>query len=232
MKKSTPLKYAIVLGAGTVLALSAPFAASAHVTIDPAAAQPGSYAIVTVKVPNESSTAKTNRVELTIPIETPFSSVRYVPVAGWEAELVSEELAEPVTVGDREITEAVTSVVWTALPGSEIGAGQLQQFALSLGPVPDTGSIVLAAEQTYTDGEVVSWSGVGEDAEHPAPVLYVNDAPVDSHGAAAAVAAVETKELASAGSDDVLARMLGIAGLVLGTVGVLIGVTAWRRKVA
>ncbi len=142
----------------------------------PGEAEPGSFSLITVKVPNESATESTTRVELTIPEDTPFGYVSYVPVPGWTTELVKTTLPEPVETIYGEITEAVTTVIWTAQPGSEITDGQMQLFPLSVGPVPDTGSIVLAADQTYSDGTVVSWSEEGEDAEHPAPVLYINDA--------------------------------------------------------
>lgn len=234
MKKSIITRASIALGAGALLAIAAPLAASAHVTVDPGQAEAGSYTVVTVKVPNESETAGTTKVELTLPTDTPFSSVRYVPVAGWTAELVRETLPEPVKVGESEITEAVTKVIWTAEPGSEITAGQLQLFPLSVGPVPDTGSIVLAADQTYDDGSVVSWSETEEGAEHPAPVLYVNDEPVgDHHGAAGGDHEAEegehTEAAAASSGDDVLARVLGIGGLVVGAVGIVLAVTA-RRK--
>ena len=56
-------KGAVALGAGALLAIAAPLAASAHVTINPNAAEAGSYAVITVKVPNESATASTtNRI--------------------------------------------------------------------------------------------------------------------------------------------------------------------------
>lgn len=234
MKKSTITRASIALGAGALLAIAAPLAASAHVTIDPGQAEAGSYTVVTVKVPNESETAGTTKVELSLPTDTPFSSVRYVPVAGWTAELVRETLPEPVKVGESEITEAVTKVIWTAAPGSEIKTGQLQLFPLSVGPVPDTGSIVLAADQTYDDGSVVSWNETEEGAEHPAPVLYVNDEPVgDHHGASGGGHEAEEGENTEAGAaapgDDVLARVLGIGGLVVGAVGIVLAVTA-RRK--
>lgn len=234
MKKSTITRASIALGAGALLAIAAPLAASAHVTVDPGQAEAGSYTVITVKVPNESETAGTTKVELTLPADTPFSSVRYVPVAGWTAELVRETLPEPVKVGESEITEAVTKVIWTADSGSEIEAGQLQLFPLSVGPVPDTGSIVLAADQTYDDGSVVSWSETEEGAEHPAPVLYVNDEPVDDHHGAAggdhdAEEGEHAEASAAASSDDVLARVLGIGGLVVGAVGIVLAVTA-RRK--
>ena len=145
----------IALGAGLLLAVAAPLSASAHVTVSPNTAEAGSYALITVKVPNESATAVTKRVEVDLPTDTPFSSVSYVPVAGWNVELVREQLAQPVRVGQRDLTEAVTKVIWTAAAGSEVADGQLQLFPLSVGPVPDTGTIVLPAVQTYSDGTVV-----------------------------------------------------------------------------
>ena len=234
MKKSI-IGASAALGAGVLLAIAVPLSASAHVTIDPGQAEPGSYTVVTVKVPNESETATTNRVEVSLPTDTPFTSVRYVPVAGWSAELVTSTLPEPVTIGESTITEAITSVIWTAAPGSEIGAGQLQLFPLSLGPVPDTGSVSLPADQGYTDGSTVSWDESGADAEHPAPVLYIDDAPPadhhggagDDHDEATADAASDTTAVSG---DDVLARILGIGGLVVGVVGVVLAVTARRTR--
>jgi uncharacterized protein YcnI len=235
MKRST-IGVPIAIGAGILLAVALPLSASAHVTIDPGQPAAGSYALVTVKVPNESDTASTNRLEVTLPTDTPFTSVRYVPVAGWTAELVRETLPKPVTVGDTTVTEAVTSVVWTADAGSEIGAGQLQLFPLSLGPVPDTGSVTLAADQGYTDGSVVSWNETDADAEHPAPVLYINDAPpADEHGAAHDTVAVEAapeQHAAAPAGDDVLARVLGVGGLVVGAVGIALAVVSRRRSVS
>ncbi|MBH0115778.1 YcnI family protein [Salinibacterium sp. NG253] len=233
-------KAALALSAGAALAIAAPLAAMAHVTIDPGQADAGDYALITVKVPNESETEKTNRVELFLLTDTPFTSVRFVPVAGWDAELVRSELPEPVMIGESEITEAVTSIVWTAQAGSELGDGGLLLLPISLGPVPDVGSVVLAADQSYTDGSVVSWNGVEEDAEKPAPILYVNDEAVDHHDAAAdsdegdhdtAEADEEMHSADSASSGDPVARGLGIAGLVAGLAG-LVAAFAFRRPTA
>lgn len=226
----------LAAGAGLLLAIAVPLSASAHVTVAPNAAAAGSYALVTVKVPNESTTAVTNKVELDLPAETPFSSVSYVPIAGWTTELVKDTLPSPVKVGDNEITEAVTKIVWTANAGSEISAGQLQLFPVSLGPVPDVDKLVLAAQQTYSDGTVVSWSETGTDAEHPAPILYVNEAPASDHHAAggdedhgSSDSAGDTPSTTAAAS-DVVARGLGIGGLVFGAVGIVIAVTVLRRR--
>ena len=233
MNKKSLMNSAVAIGAGAILAIALPLAASAHISVNPSAAAAGSYTVLTFTVPTESETEATSRIEVTLPVETPFASVRYVPLTGWTTELVKQTLPKPVMVSDREITEAVTKVIWTALPGSEIVAGQLQLFSLSVGPVPDTGFIALKAEQTYTDGEVVSWSDEGENAEYPAPILYINDVPAEDHhgGATVAATAVHEEAEAPANSADVLARILGIAGLVVGAIGLVFGVTA-RSKIA
>ncbi|QYH35864.1 YcnI family protein [Salinibacterium sp. M195] len=232
-------KSALALAAGATLAIAAPLAAIAHVSIEPGQAEAGSYALITVKVPNESETEKTNRVELKLPTDTPFTSVRFVPVPGWDAELVRSDLPEPVMVGESEITEAVTSIIWTAQAGSELGDGALLLLPVSLGPIPDVGSVVLTADQTYTDGSVVSWSGTEEGAEKPAPVLYINDEPVGHHDAAATDENTHgdddshddnaaSDNAVAANSSDPVARGLGIAGLVAGLAAVVLAF-AFRR---
>lgn len=243
--KRTPVLLAA--GAALLLALAAPAAASAHVTVSPNVTPAGSWALVNIKVPNESATAVTNKVELALPTDTPILNVSYVPVAGWTTELVRGDLPAPVEVGGNTITEAITTVIWTATPGHEISDGQLQVFPLSLGPIPDTGKIVMVADQTYSDGNVVSWSETSEGANHPAPVLFVNDAPANDHHAGdhddeatesegestgdQTDASETANESASASaSSDTLARGLGIGGLVVGAIGIAVAIAAMRRK--
>jgi len=238
MNKRTTISASVALGAGLLLAIAAPLAASAHVSLAANTAAAGSYSVITFKVPNESETAGTDRVVLNLPTDTPFASVSYVPVAGWTAKLNRETLPTPVKVGESEITDAVTSVTWTADAGSEITDGQLQLFSLSVGPVPDTGSIVLPAQQYYDDGTIVEWTATEADADYPAPVLYVNDAPpADHHGGAAASESESESEsdeehteaaADTVAGDDVLARVLGIGGLIVGAIGIVLAVTARR----
>ena len=228
----------IALGAATALALAMPLAAGAHVGITPNTAAAGSYADITFRVPTESATATTSKVEVDIPAATPFLSVSYLAVPGWDTALMTETLPRLVTVDKTQITEAVTKVIWTAQPGSEIQANEIRQFTLSLGPIPDTGKIVLNALQTYSDGSVVEWTGDAKNATHPSPVLYVRDTPAAEHDADAAAAPAaghdsETTAAAasSATSGDTLARVLGIGGLVVGAVGVVLAVVTRRRSV-
>lgn len=232
MNKKSIATAATALVAGAFLAIAAPLAASAHVTVGPNQAAAGSFALLNFKVPNESATATTTKIVLSLPQDTPFAYVSYVPVPGWTAQLTTEKLATPITGDDGTITEAVTTVTWTAQPGSEITAGQLGVFPLSVGQVPDTGSVAFAVSQVYSDGTVVDWADTTAGAEHPAPVLYVNDAPPSDHHADSTAAAVDVEQTPSTSGGDVLARVLGIGGLVLGVVGLVVAITARRRTSA
>ena len=226
------LTTAAALGAAVLLALSAPLSASAHVSLEENTATPGSFTTLTFRVPNETADgASTNRVELTLPTGTDLlDSVSYLPVPGWTAELVTTKLASPITNGDDTITQAVTRVVWTADPGSEYGPGSLGIFKLFVGPIPDVGRLKLPTEQGYSDGSVVSWSG-GTDSEHPAPVLYIDDKPVVGHDAdSAPVTTVTTTTAPATAAPDVLARVLGGIGVVLGAVAAVIAVSGRRPR--
>ena len=232
-KRTLIITTTIAVGAGALLAIAAPLAASAHVEVTPNTAAAGSYADITFRVPTESATATTTKVEVDIPTATPFANVSYVAVPGWTVELVTTTLPKPVTVDKTKLTEAVTRVIWTAEPGSEIAENEIRRFTLSVGPVPNTGRIVLNTLQTYSDGSIVKWTETGENAEHASPVLYVNDAPVDGHDAdaVAAPSAGHDSEATTAPPSDTLARMLGISGLVVGAVGVVLSIVTLRRRV-
>jgi uncharacterized protein YcnI len=229
--------------------LAAPLAASAHVRVDPATAVVGGYTTLTFKVPNESETASTNRIEVDLPTDTPFTSVSYQPVPGWSAEVIEGALPEPITVGEATLTRAPLSVVWTADDGVGIVDGQFQEFPISVGPVPDTDQVLLPAHQGYTDGSVVDWVDAplesGEEPEHPAPVLVIDESAdaAAGHGAhgRGADAAGDT---ASSGDDgsataagaseapDPLSLGLGIGGFGLGAIALVVAVVALLRRPA
>jgi len=237
----TPVRRAaaatIALGAGALLAVAVPLSASAHVTLQTNTAAAGSYALLTFKVPNESADgATTDSVAITLPTDHPLLGVSFVPVPGWTAAATTEKLPKPVVNGDDTLTEAVTKVTWTAPAGHGIPTGALGLFQLSVGPIPSVGSIAFPAEQGYSDGSVVSWSGTSESAQHPAPVLYVNDAPPAATAGATPSATVAASAAAStsAAQPDVLARVLGVLGLVVGAVGLVVGIAGLgaRRRTA
>ena len=225
----------LALGAATLLAIAAPLSASAHVSLEENTAAPGSFTTLTFRVPNETSAAATDKLTVTLPHGTSLlASVSYLPVPGWTAELVTSKLTAPITAGDDTITEAVTQVIWTA-DGAGYGPGSLGIFKLFVGPIPDVGQLKLPVEQGYSDGSAVSWNGATA-SEHPAPVLYVDDAPVVDHDAdSAPQATVGASARPAAAEPDAVARLLGGAGLLLGAVALVIAIvgrssTARRPK--
>ncbi|MBC7551867.1 MAG: YcnI family protein, partial [Cellulomonas sp.] len=131
-------------------------AASAHVRVIPDASSADGFAKLTFRVPNESATAGTVKVEVAFPTDTPFIAVTYLPVTGWTVEVVEADLPVPVEVSGATLTRAPASVVWTADPGVQIAPGAVEEFSVVAGPLPDPGTeIVLPATQTYSDGDVV-----------------------------------------------------------------------------
>ncbi|ASR01709.1 YcnI family copper-binding membrane protein [Gordonia rubripertincta] len=156
--------------------------ATAHVSVDPST-QParGGYGQVALVVPNESDTASTVGVTVTIPSDVEIASARTLPIPGWAASI------ERVRVGD---SERIASITWTAAsPDAAIKPAEFGVFTFAGGPWPDAESVTLATDQRYGDGEVVSWNEIAVDQqsepEHPAPVLVLGAASDghDSHGA-------------------------------------------------
>lgn len=242
-RTSTPRTRTLsIAGAASVaaiaLALASPLAASAHVTVGPDQAAPGSYATLTFKVPTESATAGTVKLEVDLPTDTPLGSVSYQPIAGWSTQVVTEKLATPIKTDDGTVTEAPVKVIWTAASGVQVAPGQFQQFVISAGAMPDTGNIVLPTHQYYSDGTVVNWDqktpASGAEPEHPAPTVYINDAPPAAGGSASSVLATSgaASPSAAAASPGVAAVAigLGIGGLALGAIALVVAVFAATRR--
>ncbi|UJP39284.1 YcnI family copper-binding membrane protein [Cellulomonas palmilytica] len=230
----TALTAAVLVGGALVVGL--PTAASAHVRVLPDTTAAGAWAALTFRVPNESTTATTVAVSVELPTDTPLLSVSTKPVPGWTATVEKGDLPEPVDLHGTTVTQAPVRVTWEAEDGTGVAAGQFQEFAISAGPLPEEigALVVLPADQTYSDGTVVSWDEVaeGDDApEHPAPSFVVTagqDEHADEGGAddASDVSAAAVPAKTSTG--DGVARALGATGLALGIVAVVVAVTGRR----
>ena len=236
--RTTPLpvrragaRLAIGAAGAAAAVLGLPGLAQAHVTVQPGTAEGGSISVVALRVPTERDDASTTRFRVVLPREHPIGSVRTTPVPGWKVATTTRKLAEPIDLFGEQLDTVVSQVTWTAT-GTGIGPGQYQDFALSLGPLPESGQLVLKAVQTYSSGERVSWNEVSLDEsvepEHPAPVLTLT-APDEGAAATAGAARVRTRPVAaeSDGSADltVPTALSGVALLVaLGALGL-----AWRR---
>ena len=234
MKKRT-IAASIAAATTGLLLLSAPLAASAHVHVTPDQAEPGSYATLTFKVPTESATAGTVKLVVDLPTADPFTSVTYLPLAGWTTTVDTEKLAKPVKTDDGTITQAPVRVTWTADSGVQVAPGQFQEFTISAGAVPKTGQLVLPTHQYYSDGSVVDWSektpASGAEPEHPAPTIYVTDPVPAADGENLVATSTPAPVAASSGlAADALAIGLGIGGLALGAIALVVAVFAATRR--
>lgn len=226
-----------VLAVAGIAVLGTPTIASAHVSAQPAEFTQGGRATFAFRVPNERDNAGTTKIEVTLPQDTPLTSVRTRPMTGWKAEAVKGKLDKPVTVAGKEITEAFTSITWTAEAGTKIGVNEYQEFYVALGTLPEKDTLLLPTKQTYDNGEVVDWSQAagadGKEPEHPAPALKLaaKKAGDDGHGGHGTTPAANSTDThaASAGSDKT-ARYLGGAGLAVGALGLGFGVGAILRS--
>jgi uncharacterized protein YcnI len=231
--------------AGIALVVAAPLA-EAHVTVNPGEAPKGGFAKLAFRVPNERDDAGTTAVEVNLPEDHPIANVSVRPKDGWTYQVETRTLDQPLEGEGEEITEAVAKITWT---GGVIEPGQFDEFEVSVGPLPDdTDQILFPTLQTYQGGEVVRWIDEplpsGEEPEHPAPALTLVDADGEHGGSGdeagstadgeqAADSAGVTVENAATQDDVDSANLLGIIGIVVGTLGLLVGgIALFRRRSA
>jgi periplasmic copper chaperone A len=228
---------ALLLGAVAVAVFGVAAPASAHVTVSPEEATQGEWARLAFRVPNESDTAATTKLEVVLPEDAPVASVSTMPVAGWTVATEKRKLSTPLDVEGSQISEAVSKITWTATGGAAIKPGQFQEFPVSLGPLPKVDRMVFKALQTYSDGNVVRWieeppANGGEEPASPAPVLRLVAATASAtpSGAPAGQPGARADDADDAGEDgDGPALALSIVGLVVGLTGLGLGAVAFAR---
>jgi uncharacterized protein YcnI len=228
MMRRSALRLALVAApALAVVGLALP--ASAHVTVNPNTAAAGGYTKLTFRVPTESDTASTTKLAVYFPADHPFASVSVKPHPGWSFKVSDEKLKTPIASDDGQVTEAVSRIVWTADSAAEaIKPGEFDEFDVSVGPLPDSGSLEFKALQNYSDGSVVRWiedSVAGQDEpEHPAPVLTITPsaaaAPSGASGSgdassAAPATVVKEKDSSHAPLGRSISALVGAAGAAL-----------------
>ncbi|MFI6486480.1 YcnI family protein [Streptomyces sp. NPDC050564] len=228
---STTLRRAgFVAALTTAGVLTAAGAAFAHVTVHPESYAKGATdGVLTFRVPNEEDTASTTKVQVFLPTDHPVLGVLVTPQSGWTAKVTTTKLKTPIKTDDGTITDAVSEITWT---GGRIRHGEFQDFNVAFGQLPDdTDQLEFKTLQTYSDGNVVRWIEEtpkgGEEPENPAPVLTLTakDTGEDSSGETSGAASSSSSgsdaksSTASSKSSDSTARGLGIAGLIVGVLG-------------
>jgi len=174
------LRFAGVVLTAVIVALLCASPAAAHVTAAlEGSAAPGDYALITLRVPTESGTAATTKVELRIPEDVVLKTVLVEPVAGWRIDTTKKKIT-PITEDDGDqVTEVIDSVTWTAT-GPGIPRGQFVQFGLDVGPLPDITTLALPTMQFFSDGTERAWTQKktgSDDPESPEPAVAIGTAP-------------------------------------------------------
>lgn len=223
--RTTLRRAGLVAGLAAAGVLAAAGAAFAHVTVHPESYAKGATdGVLTFRVPNEEDTASTTKVQVFLPTDHPVLGVLVTPEAGWTAQVTTTKLKTPVKTDDGTITDAVSEITWT---GGRIRHGEYQDFNVAFGQLPDdVDQLTFKTLQTYSDGSVVRWieeaEQGGDEPENPAPVLTLTaKTAADSEEAASSSSDSDSAPAAesSAASSDSTARGLGIAGLVVGVLG-------------
>jgi uncharacterized protein len=191
------------------VALAAPAAAEAHVTVQPDTATAGAFTVESIRVPNERDDASTVKVDVQLP--PGFIEALYQPKPGWTVTVAKQKLAKPVQTDDGPVSEEVRRITFTG-HGSQgrIAPGQFTDFPLSVQiPGKPGDKLTFKALQTYSDGQVVRWIGAA-GSDTPAPVVSVVSAPAAS----------------TSDSGGGASKGLGIAALVIAVLGLVAGVAA------
>ncbi|SCG71894.1 Uncharacterized protein YcnI [Micromonospora echinaurantiaca] len=231
-RRSLTAVAALALGAVATAVFGFAAPASAHVTVNPKDAAQGGYARIAFRVPNESDTASTTKVEVVLPENAPVGSVSTMPVPGWTVTVEKRKVDPPVEVHGSQLSEVVSKLTWTAAGNAGVKPGEFQEFPVSLGPLPQVDRMVFKTLQTYSDGNVQRWieepTPGAEEPESPAPVLTLTAAGASASPTAGAPADDDDADEVEAEGVG-LATGLGIAGLVAGVAGLLLGGLAFAR---
>jgi uncharacterized protein YcnI len=219
------------LAGGAVLALTAvPLAASAHVTVTPSGTAAGSYTVLTFAFSHGCEGSPTTALAIDIPESIESVSPTLNP----------NYSIEKVADGDR-----TSQVVYTAITPVEDGYRDTIELSMRLPDDAAGETLSFPVLQTCEVGET-NWNQVAEEGEEepesPAPTILVTEATGDEHGHGAAsddqaddhadhddATAAGTDAAASTG-DDVIARVLGIGGLVVGVVAIVLALAARRSR--
>ncbi len=213
---------AVLGGAVAVVSLWAG-TAWAHVTVEPSSlAQGTGDAVLTFRVPNESTTATVSGLKIQFPVDHPIVLVSPEAGSGWVSTVQTTTLAKPVTTNDGTFSSVVSEIDWS---GGSIPVGQFGEFQVLAQGIPTgTSQLVFKTIEEYSDGTSVAWIEVPDaavpDPAHPAPTITLTapggSTPTTTAGGPSSGAVGAPTGTVSAGHDHAIAVLsLIVAGLAL-----------------
>ena len=236
MKLRSTITLAITIGA-----LATAPAASAHVTFSTNNTAAGGFATGYIQLSHGCEGNATTSLELQVPEGVNSFKVSRHPF--WDGTVTMRTLDEPIEGSHGEkITEVPDVATFTSK--QPLADGVLDIIPVSLQLPDEEGQLDFPIVQKCEKGTETSWTQIakeGEDEpESPAPSITVtaagegHDGASDTH-AEEDDAADDAKDAGHDGMDEVeddvdTARTLGIAGIVIGALGLLFGLVALRRR--
>ena len=210
----------LVLGlfGGSLIAVAAPLAASAHVTVSPDEIAAGEHGVLSFAFSHGCESSPTTSLRITMP--EGLASVAPTMDSDWSI---------AVERGDDGLVSAVTYTAVSPVPIDLRGA-----VSMSIGLDEDTPeTLAFPVVQTCVEGST-EWTQLAKDGEdpheldNPAPVVTVSPATGEEHGDAHGEA--DAASSASSPAADPLGPVLGGAGLVAGLAALVVAVLAYRRR--
>jgi periplasmic copper chaperone A len=239
MRKTVRALGALGAATGGMLLMAGP--ASAHISPTPSEVPADGFTAVSLTVGHGCDDSPTKQLTIEVPSQLNEISPQVQP--GWDIEVKTEDLAEPIDDGEGgEITERASQVVYTAQRGNELPPHFRDVFTLGFkAPDAEGEYLFFKTVQTCVEGEtpwIEEYTGEGEEPEHPSPAVLIGPAGEDEHGggAEAEEAEPEAEEVAATaaadGSSDDGDSSTGIAvaGLVAGLLGLGAGGLALVRN--
>ncbi len=197
-----------VIASIVALAFGAP--AAAHVVVKPAEVMTAGFYTFTVGVPNEKE-VPVSEVKLLIP-----NGVRHVSPtqkAGWEISLEKE---------GEGTAQKVTSITWR---GGTIAVDFRDDFLFSAQTPDGATQLEWRAYQTYADGTTVAWDRAAEGGhggdDNTGPFSVTKVVAEDPNKASSLKEAEQKADEATSAAQT--AFYVGVAGVVVGLIGIFLG---------
>lgn len=174
-----------ILVAGAVaLGLVISIPALAHVTAEPAMAQPGSYFRTALRVPHGCNGQPTTAIRIAIPDSIVSAKAQAKP--GWQVQTEMRKLAQPVDLGHGRKGDTITgAITWS---GGSLAGDQFDEFGLVL-KLPDAPGAQIALTVTQRCGsQEIRWDQLAQagqnphDLERPAALIRIAGEPAASAG--------------------------------------------------
>lgn len=229
----------VIMTAGLTLLMGGGSVAGAHVTVHADEAVQGGSAEIAFRVPTESDTARTVKVQVALPADTPIAKVSVLPIRGWSHRVTKTTLPNPVPAGHgEEVSEVVGQVEWSMVdPEAAPGPGEYQVFRIAAGPLPKTDRLIFKVVQSYDDGQVQRWIDLpvdnGSEPAHPAPVLALAASSTGHHGEVATLGQTEPLAAPQATTPEPAwwaAVSISLVAMIAALAAVLVSVRTVRRK--